>query len=100
MDDHRAQPSAAAAEEPAVARAEITVQVECYAGHRADQDLRAFWIGARRIPVADTLDRWLGPDHRYFKVFGTDGGLYILRQDTVRDRWALVHYRSEAEPPG
>jgi hypothetical protein len=28
------------------------------------------------------LDRWLGPDHRYFKVRTADG-IYILRHDAT-----------------
>ena len=39
------------------------------------------------------IDRWLGPDHRYFKVLGEDGGVYILRHDVQRWAWELVSYR-------
>jgi hypothetical protein len=43
--------------------------------------------------VVRTLDRWAGVDHRYFKVVGEDGGIYILRQDMVRDVWELTQYQ-------
>jgi hypothetical protein len=39
------------------------------------------------------LDRWLAPDHRYFKVLGDDGGLYILRHDEQLWEWSLTTYR-------
>jgi RNA 3'-terminal phosphate cyclase len=40
------------------------------------------------------VDRWLDPRHRYFKVRGDDGGIYILRHDTARDRWELTLFDS------
>ena len=41
----------------------------------------------RAIDVAEVLDRWLAPDHRYFKVLGANGALYILRHDVERGFW-------------
>jgi hypothetical protein len=32
----------------------------------------------------------LAPDHRYFKIRGDDGALYILRNDVVTGRWELT----------
>lgn len=69
------------------------VHVECYAGYRGDEDVRRFYIGRTPIAVVRTLDRWAGVDHRYFKVVGEDGGIYILRQDMVRDVWELTQYQ-------
>ncbi|HXF92644.1 MAG TPA: hypothetical protein VNK46_07790 [Nitrospiraceae bacterium] len=46
---------------------------------------RAFFVGDRRIEVLEVLDWWSGRDHRYFKVQGDDGGLYILRYDALSD---------------
>jgi hypothetical protein len=40
--------------------------------------------------VAEVLDRWLAPDHRYFKVRASDGGVYLLRHDVESQRWELV----------
>jgi hypothetical protein len=73
----------------------LRVRVECYAGYRADEAPRAFWIEERRVGVTDVLDRWLAPDHRYFKVRGDDGDVYILRQDGAADQWYLTLYRRE-----
>lgn len=74
----------------------LAVRVECYAGHRGEQEPRQFVVGERAIAVDDILDRWLAPDHRYFKLRGNDGGIYILRHDEVHDRWELTLYERGA----
>ncbi len=71
----------------------LAIRVECYAGYRGEETPRRFWIGERAIEVAEVLDRWLAPDHRYFKVRGDDGDAYILRHDSAADRWELTHFR-------
>ncbi|HET8759791.1 MAG TPA: archaemetzincin family Zn-dependent metalloprotease [Nitrospiria bacterium] len=71
----------------------MVVRVECYAGHRGEETPRAFFLDARRVEVAEVLDRWHGIDHRYFKVRGADGGLYILRHDTSADRWEITLFQ-------
>ena len=72
----------------------LRLRVECYAGHRAEEEPRRFFIGEREIRVSEVLDRWLDPDHRYFKVRGDDGGIYLLRHHSARDRWELTLYDS------
>jgi hypothetical protein len=42
--------------------------------------------------VIDVLDRWLAPDHRYFKVDGDDGCRYILRHDVASGGWELTMF--------
>ena len=42
--------------------------------------------------VAEVLDAWLAPDHRYFKVRGNNGACYILRNDVVTGRWELTMF--------
>lgn len=69
---------------------DLTVRVECYAGHRGEEEPRALYFGERRVKVVELLDRWLAPNHRYFKVRGDDGETYILRHDVARDRWELT----------
>lgn len=68
------------------------LRVECYAGYRAEEGPRRFFIGEREIAVEAILDRWLAPEHRYFKVRGSDGGIYILRHDLSDNRWELTMY--------
>lgn len=67
----------------------MKLRVECYAGHRAEEEPRAFTTGERRLEVRSVLDRWVGPDYRYFRVAASDGNTYILRRDDVRDEWEL-----------
>ena len=69
--------------------AEVDLRVECYAGYRGDETPRRFYLGPQRIEVAAVIDRWLAPDHRYFKVEDTAGNRYLLRQDMTTLQWTL-----------
>ena len=66
------------------------LHVECYAGHRGEETPRRLRLGRRRVEVARVLDRWLSPDHRYFKIAGDDGCTYILRHDIETGAWELT----------
>lgn len=66
--------------------------MECYAGYRGEETPRRFRLGTRELAVSEVLDRWLGPDHRYFKVRADDGGTYLLRHDTAAARWEMTFY--------
>jgi len=70
----------------------VRIQVECYAGYRGEETPRALVIDERRVEVKRVLDRWLAPDHRYFKVLGSDGAVYILRHDEASAEWDLTVY--------
>jgi hypothetical protein len=65
------------------------VRVECYAGYRGEETPRRFHLDQRCIEIVSVRDRWLAPDHRYFKVLGDDGQLYILRHDAETQHWDL-----------
>ena len=67
--------------------------METYAGYRAEYP-RAFVLGTRRVVVEEELDRWLDPQHRYFKVRGDDGDVYILRHDVPSDDWELILFNA------
>lgn len=69
------------------------VDVECYAGYRGEETPRRFRLGERQIEIADVVDRWLAPDHRYFKVQDAEGDFYILRNDVASGRWELTSFR-------
>ena len=75
----------------------MKIRVECYEGYRGEQEPRAFTLGERRIEVASILDRWLAPDHRHFKVAGSDGNVYVLRHDEANGEWTLGAFR-RADP--
>lgn len=68
----------------------MKIRVECYAGHRADESPVRFFLGERKIEALQIIDRWMGLDHRYFKVKGDDGAVYILRHDVPEDTWDLT----------
>jgi hypothetical protein len=70
------------------------IRVECYAGYRGDEEPRRVWFGERPVEIAEIVDRWLAPEHRYFKVRGRDAGIYILRHDTRTDQWELTFFES------
>jgi len=72
------------------------LRVECYAGHRADVAPVRFFIGQRGIEVSEIIDRWLDPEHNYFKLRGNDGGIYILHHDQATDSWEMTLFDSGA----
>ena len=72
----------------------LNVGVECYAGHRGEQTPRTLILGDRRIDVAEVLDAWLAPDHRYFKLRGADGNTYLVRHDEQSNTWELTMFRA------
>jgi hypothetical protein len=77
----------------------MQVHVECYAGHRGEETPRAFVVGVRPVSVVAVIDAWLAPDHRYFKVKGDDGGVYILRHDSAGATWELTVFQAIDSPP-
>jgi hypothetical protein len=68
----------------------MKIQVECHAGYRGDEEPRAFTLGATRFAVLEILDRWLAPEHRYFKVRIEDGRDFVLRHDVASGDWELA----------
>jgi hypothetical protein len=50
-------------------------------------------IDERKVFVEEVLDTWVGPDHRYFKLKGDDGKVYIVGQDTSSGVWELTTKR-------
>lgn len=70
----------------------FTIRVECYAGYRDEESPRRFFLNNRETKVVDILDRWLAPDHRYFKVRGDDGAIYIIRHDVASGHWELTMF--------
>ena len=74
----------------------FALTVQCYAGHRGEETPRSFRLGERVIEVADVVDRWLAPDHRYFKVVDAENRRYILRHEVSTNAWSLTHYDATA----
>lgn len=75
----------------------MEIKVDCYAGYRGEETPRRIWMGHRKIDIKDILDRWLAPDHRYFKVYGDDASIYIIRHDIESWKWELTYFQQQ--PP-
>lgn len=71
------------------------IRVECYSGYRGEETPRRFWLGKNQVEIREVIDRWIGPDHRYFKVLGDEGSVYILRFDVGSWSWELTLFDSE-----
>ena len=74
----------------------IPIQVECYAGAKADETPRRFIRQGRTIEVGEVLDRWYQVESKpewpradYFKVRAVDEREYLLKHDLESDDWYL-----------
>ena len=72
------------------------IGVTCYSGYRGDEAPTQVTLGADELDVIEVLDRWLSPDHRYFKCLCSDGDVYIIRHDVRDDFWELTFYQKKA----
>ena len=70
------------------------MKVECYAGYRGEETPRRFYLDGNCIEVLEVVDRWLDPEHRYFKLRGDDKGIYILRYSATEDSWEMILFDS------
>ncbi len=70
----------------------LAITVECYAGHRGEQEPRRLILDGRTIEVAAVVDRWLAPGHRYFKLRDPDGAIWIVRHDSGSGQWELTMF--------
>ena len=88
-----------------MARRALRVRVECegqgsagLCGTASESRPARFFFGRRQVKAVDVIDRWLAPDHRYFKLRGDDEGTYILRHDLPTNHWELTLYSSQRVP--
>lgn len=72
----------------------LQVQVECGTEFHDEQAPGRFFLGGRAVDVVEVIDRWLGQDHDYFKVRGSDSGIYILCHNVPHDMWEMTLYDS------
>jgi hypothetical protein len=70
----------------------MTLEVECYAGWKADERPIRFQLHGHEYVIEAVLDQWCCPEHIFFKVRTHDGNVYVLRHDTALPDgpWALV----------
>jgi hypothetical protein len=74
----------------------LLLQVECYAGYKADERPLRFTPrarDARTYEVKEVLDQWYGVGYRCFKVRADDDNTYILRHNEAEDIWVLDSFR-------
>jgi hypothetical protein len=74
----------------------MAIRVECYAGHRGEQEPVAFWLGTRRLRVHAVTDRWFAPSQRWFRVDAEDGNMYVLRHNEESGDWEIAAFRKSA----
>ena len=73
------------------------IQVECYAGYKANETPRAFIYKERRYNIVEIIDRWYEggrkqgmPQLNYYKVKTEDNRQYIIRYNHLFNTWALM----------
>jgi uncharacterized protein (UPF0128 family) len=73
----------------------MTLEVDCYAGRKADERPVRFRLDGKEYMVEELLDQWYGPQDVFYKVRADDGNLYILRLQTSGpdNPWDLVSFR-------
>jgi len=70
------------------------IQVECHAGYGGEETPRLIRMATYKVEIREIVDRWLSPNHRYFKILGSDEATYIIRHDIENWQWELVFYQS------
>jgi len=60
-----------------------------------DEKPQSIRFDSSEVQVAQIVDQWLDPDHRYFKFIGDDGATYIIRQDMNSMEWVLTYYQGD-----
>ena len=72
------------------------VEVECYAGYRADERPVRLKLGGETLEIVEVEERWYSPGETYFRVRVVGGDRYVLRHVEAQDIWSLEGYRSGA----
>lgn len=72
------------------------VEVESYAGYKADERPMRLRLGERVLEIVEVEDRWYAPGETYFRVRVEGGDRYVLKHVEAQDTWSLEGYRSGA----
>lgn len=72
------------------------VEVQSYAGYRADERPTQLKLGSQTLRILEVEDRWYSPGETYFRVRVEGGDRYLLRHIEAQDVWILEGYRSPA----
>lgn len=71
----------------------MKIRVECYSGYKGEETPRRFWLDGKPVEITEVVDRWIDPEHRYFKVIDNERATYILRHDSINCKWDLTFFR-------
>jgi hypothetical protein len=72
------------------------VELESYAGYKADERPMRLKLGERTLEILEVEDRWYSPGETYFRVRVEGGDRYVLKHVKAQDVWSLEGYRSGA----
>lgn len=72
------------------------VEVETYAGYKADERPMRLKLGGQTLEILEVEDRWYSPGETFFRVRVEGGDRYVLRHTEAQDVWSLEGYRSGA----
>jgi hypothetical protein len=72
------------------------VQVQSYAGYKADERPMRLRLGERILEIVEVEDRWYSPGETYFRVRVEGGDRYVLKHVEAQDTWSFEGYRSGA----
>lgn len=67
----------------------MIVQVQCYAGRKADERPIRFRIDERDYLVEEVIEQWLGPDDSFYRVRTGNDAVYLLRHHTSTGTWSI-----------
>lgn len=65
------------------------MEVQCYAGRKADERPVRFRVGDRDYIVEEIIEQWYGPDDSFYKARADDGNVYLLRRRTSTGTWGI-----------
>jgi len=71
-----------------------TVQVQSYAGYRAEQRPVRLRLGEEWLEITEVEDRWYSPGETYFRVVLANADRYLLRHVEAQDVWSIEGFRS------
>jgi hypothetical protein len=74
------------------------VEVQCYAGRKADERPVRFRIDERDYMVEEIVERWYGPEKSFYKVRADDHHLYLLSIRTSTGAWGAELLPSSRTP--
>ncbi|MGD8984647.1 MAG: hypothetical protein PVH99_04800 [Desulfobacteraceae bacterium] len=63
------------------------IEVVAYSGYKANERPLYLVLDEQRLEVKNTLDKWYGVEHDYFKVLADDGKVYLLKWHRSLDLW-------------